>query len=105
MASYYLESQRFSGENNGAWRGGDIEYYGADWKKQRRKARERDHYTCQDCGITEDEYGRELSVHHIIPFRQFENYQEANRLDNLITLCESPCHRRRHADKIHSKST
>jgi DEAD/DEAH box helicase domain-containing protein len=42
-------------------------------------------------------------VHHIRPFREFnyipgqnENYQEANQLDNLITLCPS-CHRQAEA--------
>jgi DEAD/DEAH box helicase domain-containing protein len=32
-------------------------------------------------------------VHHKIPFRAFPSYKEANRLDNLTTLCRN-CHRR-----------
>lgn len=103
MAVYYVRSGRFTGENNGAWQGGDINYYGPNWIEQRRKTRERDNYTCQDCGVTEEEYGQELSVHHLIPFRMFTCYEEANRLENLVTSCEYPCHRRRHADKEYKK--
>ncbi|WP_052948051.1 HNH endonuclease [Aneurinibacillus tyrosinisolvens] len=99
MAEYYLESGLFAGANNGAWQGGDINYYGPNWNGQRRKARKRDNYTCQDCGVTEKEYEQELSVHHIVPFRMFKSYKEANELENLIILCEYPCHRKRHADK------
>jgi 5-methylcytosine-specific restriction endonuclease McrA len=101
MGDYYERTRMFSGENNGAWAGGDIEYYGPNWRAQRRKARERDNFTCQDCGITEAEYGRELSVHHIIPFRAFNgDWEKANELSNLITLCEYPCHRKRHSQEI-----
>ena len=58
MGNYYSESQMFAGENSGTWAGGDISYYGPNWIDQRRKARKRDNYTCQDCGITEKEYGK-----------------------------------------------
>ncbi len=75
---------------------GRKKYYGANWLVQRRKARERDRYQCQECGITEDQYGKELSVHHIKPFVYFETYKEANKLENLLSVCEL-CHR-----KIHS---
>jgi 5-methylcytosine-specific restriction endonuclease McrA len=97
MGKYYAESKMFSGENNGAWNGGDISYYGPNWYSQRRKARKRDNYTCQDCGIIEQEYGRELSIHHIVPFRNFKgDWERANELSNLVSLCE-PCHRKRHS--------
>ncbi|MBN1286993.1 MAG: DEAD/DEAH box helicase [Anaerolineae bacterium] len=73
--------------------------YGPDWPAQRDTARRRDEYRCRRCGIGEDEAGREHDVHHIQPFRDFgyvrgrnENYRQANRLDNLMTLCRS-CHR------------
>ncbi len=98
MGNYYSESQMFAGKNSGTWAGGEINYYGPNWLSQRRKARTRDKLTCQDCGITEKEYGVELSVHHIIPFREFEgDWMKANELSNLITLCEYPCHRKRHS--------
>lgn len=86
------------GENNPSWRSGHPEYYGPNWLKQRRKARRRDSYRCQHCGLTEKRYGMELDVHHIKPFREFnyepgqnENYLDANRLRNLISLCRK-CH-------------
>ncbi|WP_242698451.1 HNH endonuclease [Bacillus sp. SD088] len=101
MAEYYTKSGAFSGENNLAWQGGDIDYYGPNWRSQRKKARIRDNFTCQDCGLTEKEYGKELSVHHIIPFREFNgDWEEANRLTNLVCLCEHPCHRNRHKNMV-----
>jgi HNH endonuclease len=99
LGRYYTESGMFAGSNSGTWQGGDINYYGPNWRKQRREARKRDKYICQDCGTTEIELGHELSVHHVIPFRQFEgNWIKANRLSNLISLCEYPCHRKRHSN-------
>lgn len=101
MSDYYAKSNMFAGENSGTWRGGDIDYYGPNWRAQRRKVRKRDNFTCQDCGITEKEYGKELSVHHIIPFRNFNGeWKKANEISNLITLCEYPCHRKRHSKMV-----
>jgi len=79
------------GKNNPNWVGGNNTfYYGANWDRQKRQAKKRDNYTCQKCGY---EFGgnRFLDVHHIIPFRLFDNYKLANKLDNLITLCRT-CH-------------
>lgn len=76
------------------WRGGEYDHnYGRNWDQQRRRARKRDNYTCQRCGIAQWEYGKGLDVHHKVPFRHFgiERYKEANQLKNLITLCRS-CH-------------
>ena len=86
-------------ENNPTWKGGYEPYYGPNWPSQRNKARKRDNYTCQDCGIMEKELGQQLDVHHIIPFRNFglERYKEANRIGNLISLCKS-CHSSRNDD-------
>lgn len=78
------------GEQNWNWRGGPIPY-GPLWPTQRDRARNRDNYTCQLCGITEGELGHELSVHHIRPFRESGD----NSLENLICLCDkkdSGCH-------------
>lgn len=82
---------------------GRKKYYGPNWLHQRNRVRERDNYTCQnaECGITEVEYGQELSVHHKKPFVYFKTYNEANHLDNLISLCE-PCHRKEHAGENHA---
>ena len=85
------------GENSPSWKGGTIEYYGPNWRKQRRAARKRDGYKCRVCN--KKQKGRALDVHHIKPFRDFgyvpgknDNYREANRLTNLISLCKS-CHK------------
>ncbi|MBW8009693.1 MAG: DEAD/DEAH box helicase [Chloroflexi bacterium] len=74
----------------GVW-GSDTNKYGSSWKQQKNAARERDNFTCQNCGEVED--GRAHDVHHKIPFRAFASFEEANRLENLVTLCR-PCHRR-----------
>lgn len=72
---------------------GRPEYRGGNWKSQSQKARARDTYCCQGCGITEERLGRQLDVHHKVPFRLFESPVEANQLDNLICVCPS-CHKR-----------
>lgn len=78
---------------NGRWRGGREPYYGPNWKQQASAARERDHHTCQDCGRRQKR--PLLHVHHLVPRRSFaRNFEAANRLDNLLTLC-APCHARR----------
>lgn len=81
------------GAANPRWKGGVFPYYGPNWRPQRRNARRRDNYTCQRCGKTESELGRQLDVHHIKPFREFgvENHQAANTLSNLVCLCYR-CH-------------
>ncbi|GAB4269794.1 MAG: ATP-dependent helicase MrfA [Candidatus Promineifilaceae bacterium] len=73
--------------------------YGPNWQKQRQQALSRDNHTCQVCGAKEGL----LHVHHIRPFREFgyipgknNNYQQANQLENLITLCPR-CHRQAEA--------
>jgi len=86
-----------TGAQNSAWKGGFERYYGPNWVQQRRWARERDDYRCQVCGMTDEEHkeqcGRELEVHHITPVRAFYgnegelDYEAANDLENLITLC------------------
>ena len=74
----------------GLW-SNDPNNYGSNWNAQKKLVRERDKHTCQHCGTPED--GRAHDVHHKIPFRAFDSYEEANRLENLITLCPN-CHRR-----------
>ncbi|HEX8682705.1 MAG TPA: DEAD/DEAH box helicase [Ardenticatenaceae bacterium] len=74
--------------------------YGPNWRQQRVRARGRDGFRCVHCRISEDELGRELDVHHVIPFREFgfvpgqnDGYLAANELSNLISLCPT-CHKR-----------
>jgi DEAD/DEAH box helicase domain-containing protein len=69
----------------------DPNNYGPNWRQQRDLARARDEYRCQVCGAPEQ--GRSHAVHHKIPFRTFPSYEQANRLENLVTLCPA-CHRR-----------
>ncbi|MDP1714981.1 MAG: DEAD/DEAH box helicase [Anaerolineales bacterium] len=79
----------------GAW-SNDPNDYGPDWSKIREHGRARDKYQCQVCGALEN--GRQHGVHHKIPFRAFIrdgvlDREQANRLENLTTLC-SACHRK-----------
>ena len=80
----------------GVW-SNDPNDYGPDWSRTRDRVRARDKYTCQVCGAVESDpsstlrASRQHDVHHKIPFRAFPSYLEANRMDNLTTLCPS-CH-------------
>lgn len=89
-------SEQRSGDGNPMWRGGKRRYYGPNWIQSRSKVIERDNEECQLCGTTRndhyDKYGRDLDVHHITPLREFEDdYESANRSENLVTLCRQ-CH-------------
>ncbi len=74
----------------GSW-SNDRNNYGADWMRIRERVRMRDKYQCQVCGIIEST--REHDVHHKTPFRAFTSIDEANRLENLSTLCRT-CHQK-----------
>ena len=82
-----LANNTFAGENNNNWNGGRPKYRGADWQKQRKLALKRDNYTCQKCGIKQEDLRCELTVHHKKPYHD----GGTNELSNLITLCIS-CH-------------
>ena len=106
LSEAMVETLRLSG----AWTN-DPNDYGPDWPRIRLAVRTRDGFRCQVCGTPEN--GREHDVHHKIPFRAFKHehaanslelvlepvtarssdfaVQNANRLDNLITLCPA-CH-------------
>ncbi len=72
----------------GVWTN-DPNNYGPGWAQTRDRVRARDKYTCQVCGTVE--INRQHDVHHKVPFRAFTSFVEANRMENLITLCPS-CH-------------
>lgn len=72
-----------TGANNNNWKGGtSFIPYPIDFNYSlKRKIREKDNHTCQLCKITEIEYQRKLSIHHI-------NYRRTDcREINLISLC------------------
>lgn len=97
-----VQPEWMQGEKNPAWKGGEVSY-GPNWPKMRRKALERGGWECRCCGMDieahRDRWGKELHVHHIVPAREFDDPEERNRLDNLVTLC-SECHKKaEHADK------
>jgi DEAD/DEAH box helicase domain-containing protein len=73
---------------SGAWND-DRNDYGPGWAKLRDAVRARDGFRCQVCGAAEN--GRQHHVHHKTPFKAFASPAEANRLENLATLCAS-CH-------------
>ena len=78
----------------GVWTN-DPNNYGPGWPQIRDRVRARDKYTCQVCGAVET--SRQHDVHHKVPFRAFRaadgspDLSQANRLENLTTLCPS-CH-------------
>jgi len=75
---------------NGLWKNAPNDY-GPDWPRIRDLVRQRDQFRCQICGSLE--VGRSFHVHHKVPIRQFASIEQANRLENLITLCPT-CHQR-----------
>jgi DEAD/DEAH box helicase domain-containing protein len=69
----------------------DPNKYGKNWDAKRNLRRKRDKYTCQVCGSVENKKAHH--VHHKIPFRSFDSIEQANQIENLVTLCPS-CHLR-----------
>ena len=84
----------------GAW-SNDANEYGPDWPRVRAAAIRRDAGACVVCG-SKAANGVALHVHHRVPFRSFARAAEANRIDNLVTLCPS-CHRRAERE-VHVRS-
>lgn len=74
---------------------GHDNYYGENWPEQRTAALDRDGRKCVVCSMSMeehlDEHGCELHVHHVQPIATYESPEDANELDNLITLCRA-CH-------------
>lgn len=68
----------------------DANQYGPQWKTIRKQIIARDQSRCQICGQIGD--SAFLHVHHKVPFRTFRSISEANRPENLITLCPN-CHK------------
>lgn len=70
------------GPKNNCWNGGTEKW----WKI---KAKVRDDYTCQICGLREVEI---MEVDHIKPKGRYPEF--AKELNNLVTLCPN-CHKRK----------
>lgn len=96
-------SENLTGEASPHWHGGYRSGYGPNWIEQRQKRLEKDDYECVVCGMSDEEHkeirGVDLHVHHIERKESFRdengdlNYERANRIENLITLC-AKCHGR-----------
>lgn len=63
---------------------------GENWDDVREHVLKRDDYKCQLC-YRDEELVERLSVHHKKPFREFDNVENANKMENLVTLCLQ-CH-------------
>ncbi len=79
-----------SGPNNHRWVGGRVPYYGPDWRRIRKAARKRDGNTC--CRCHKKARNRAHDVHHLKAVNTFAEPNDANTMDNVVTLC-APCHR------------
>lgn len=86
------KSVNIRGNKHHNWVEGDIDY-GSTWWRKRRQQRERDNHTCQYCGITKSELGREPDVHHKTGVREFKDPNDAHYPQNLVSLC--PKHHRK----------
>lgn len=89
----WYEAVRNNPELSPTYKGGYEPYYGPNWPRQRQLALERDRHRCQSCSRAETA-DEPLEVHHIKRMKDFaREWQEANRLANLVSLCKS-CHAR-----------
>lgn len=88
-----------AGDKHPLYKGGYRGSYGESWHVNRQKVLERDDHKCQYCGKTKEELGQEPDVHHIKPFREFDEAKEANKTENLICLCPKH-HKRAEHNKI-----
>jgi 5-methylcytosine-specific restriction endonuclease McrA len=88
-----LISQTQIGPNHHAYIGGTrFPDRGTNWAAQRKRALERDGYKCRVCGKKIGKVKHDYGVHHITPYKAYAgDYQAANKLSNLITLCRV-CH-------------
>lgn len=68
---------------------GNKEGVRAGFADQRFNALKRDDWSCQECGTNLTR--KRAEVHHKKPARKYDNPEEANRLDNLVSLC-AECH-------------
>lgn len=95
MGHHFLDrAHDQSGEKNSMWQGGITPKNKAlrntlEYKEWRFSVFKRDDFTCWNCGSR----GGHLEAHHIIPFRESEEYRLIR--DNGATLCVD-CHNEFH---------
>lgn len=86
-----------TGEDHYAWKGDRDRPYDRNWLRKREQALQRDGRECVRCGKTSEEHleecGKDLHVHHIVPWDEFEDEEKRNRLENLVSLCAG-CHKK-----------
>jgi RNA-directed DNA polymerase len=63
--------------------------YGSDWKTNRKEILQQAEYRCSECGQPIE--GRNATVHHKRKLKSFRSRNQANRLENLVSLCRK-CH-------------
>jgi len=97
-----FKRREWQGKGHPSYNGGRVSPMGPDWDKIRAKCLERDKKQCQKCGLTmkehREKYNSSLHVHHKVPRKRIlsdkptaKEFEVANSLDNLVTLCVS-CH-------------
>jgi 5-methylcytosine-specific restriction endonuclease McrA len=88
----YLEGKNTGWESlpqEDPWLANDEERRG--WEDGRWKALERDDWTCQECGANLE--GRAAHVHHDRTYSGYQDSEESNKQENLVSLCKK-CHQR-----------
>lgn len=99
MKKHGIEGRTELGPNSGQE---EFDEKGPQWDKKRKLALKRDSYRCSDCDAEQGPNGVSLDVHHITPRHKFVgedgsiDWDSANDVDNLISLCRS-CHLKRHS--------
>lgn len=88
------------GSDNPNWKGGitperQALYSSSEWREVETVVLDRDHGTCQRCGLAVNTKKTRFHIHHIIPFQVQETRLT---LSNLVLLCHK-CHR-----WVHSKA-
>lgn len=75
---------QISGDKNHHWKGGTMK-----WARQ--QVRIRDNYTCQICGLREEEI---IEVDHKKPIQKYKRHGFIDDINNMQCICPN-CHRRK----------
>lgn len=65
--------------------------YTPDWPGVRQAVLDKDNNQCVICQYDHSDRDRDLVVHHIIPSAEYNDPDDSETFDNLVTLCR-PCH-------------